>query len=78
MSASVVVVAAAATLLSLAQRALSTPARHVRRRTRESVVEFDGGVRWDRAELLQTWERPLRLLAWAMVALALGLISTHL
>ncbi|HSO49122.1 MAG TPA: hypothetical protein VLS86_01130 [Acidimicrobiia bacterium] len=77
-SVSVVVAAAAATLLSLAQRALSTPARFVRRRTRESVVEFDGEVRWDRAELLQTWERPLRLLAWAMVALALGLISTHL
>lgn len=77
-STSVVMAAAAATLLSLAQRALSTPARYVRRRTRESVVEFDGGVRWDRAELLHTWERPLRLLAWAMVALALGLISTHL
>jgi hypothetical protein len=41
-------------------------------------VEFDGAERWDRGELLQTWERPLRLLAWAMVALALGLISTHL
>jgi hypothetical protein len=77
-SVSLVVAAAAATLLSLAQRALSTPARFVRRRTRESVVEFDGEVRWDRAELLQTWERPLRLLAWAMVALAIGLISTHL
>jgi hypothetical protein len=78
LSASVVVAAAAATLLSLAQRALSTPARYVRRRTRDSVVEFDGAERWDRGELLQTWERPLRLLAWAMVALALGLISTHL
>lgn len=75
---SVIVVGAAATLLSLAQRRLSTAARFVRRRTRESAATFDGGRQWERAELLATWERPLRLLAWAMVALAVGLLIRHM
>jgi hypothetical protein len=74
----IVVVAGAATLLSLAQRALSTPARFVRRQTTEAVTRFDGDRVWDRAELLQTWERPLRLLTWTAVALATGLLLTHL
>jgi hypothetical protein len=74
---SVVVVGAAATLLSLAQRRLSTPARFVRRRTRESVAAFDGGRQWERAELLATWETPLRLLAWTMATLAVGLLVGH-
>lgn len=74
----VVVVAGAATLLSLAQRALSTPARFVRRHTGEAVALFDGDRRWDRSELLDTWEKPLRLLTWTTVALALGLLLTHL
>jgi hypothetical protein len=73
----VVVVAGVATLLSLAQRALSTPARFLRRRTREAMVSFDGDRQWDRAQLLQTWEKPLRLLTWTTVALAVGLILTH-
>lgn len=76
-SASAVVVAAVATLLSLAQRALSTPARFVRRRTEQSVVSFDGDREWERVELLQTWEKPLRLLTWTTVALAVGLLLTH-
>jgi hypothetical protein len=29
---------------------------------------------WDEAQVLATWEGPLRLLAWSMVALAAGLI----
>lgn len=74
----VLVVAGAATLLSLAQRALSTPARFVRRRTAEAVTRFDGDRQWDRGELLHTWEKPLRLLTWTALALALGLILTHL
>ena len=72
-----VIVAGAAALLSLAQRALSTPARFVRRRTNESMVDFDGDRQWGRAELLRTWEQPLRLLTWATVILAVGLLSTH-
>lgn len=74
---SVLIVAAAATLLSLAQRALSTPARFVRRRTEEARAEFDRDRQWDRAELLASWERPLRLLAWTSVALAVGLLAAH-
>jgi hypothetical protein len=77
-SLALVIVAGAAALLSLGQRALSTPARFVRRRTDESVVDFDGDRRWDRIELLATWEKPLRLLTWTIVTLAVGLLSTHL
>jgi hypothetical protein len=74
----VLVIAGAATLLSLAQRALSTPARFVRRRTIEAVTRFDGDREWDRAELLDTWEKPLRLLTWTTLGLAVGLLLTHL
>ena len=74
----VVIVAVAAVLLSLAQRALSSPARFVRRRTTESVVSFDDDRRWGRGELLKSWETPLRLLTWTTVAIAVGLLSTHL
>lgn len=77
-SLSVIVLAGAATLLSLVQRTLSTPARFVRRRTEQSVVSFDEGRQWGRAELLQTWESPLRLLGWTAVVLAAGLLLTHL
>jgi hypothetical protein len=77
-TAAVIGVAAAATLLSLAQRALSTPARFVRRRTTEAATRFDGGREWDRSELLVTWELPLRYLTWTTVALAVGLLLSHL
>ncbi len=73
----ILVVAAAATLLSLAQRALSTPARFVRRRTVEAMARFDDGE-WDRLDLLLTWEKPLRLLTWTTVTLAVGLLLGHL
>ncbi|HYJ23963.1 MAG TPA: hypothetical protein VE027_03080 [Acidimicrobiia bacterium] len=73
----VIVMAAMACLLSLAQRALSTPARFVRRRTGEAVTVFDGERSWDRGQLLQTWEKPLRLLTWTTVTLAIGLLLTH-
>lgn len=74
----VLIVAVAAVLLSLAQRALSTPARFVRRKTTESVASFDADRSWPREELLATWERPLRLLTWTTVAVAIGLLATHL
>lgn len=76
-SAAVIVVAVGASLLSLVQRTLSTPARFVRRRTEQSVVTFDRGRQWERAELLQTWEGPLRLLAWTVVVFAAGLLLSH-
>ncbi len=74
--------AAAAFALSAAQRALSTPARALRRRA--DVVE--GSVRWrgggaealDRAALLQPLERALQLMAWALVALAAALAVVRL
>jgi len=71
-------IAGAATLLSLAQRALSTPARFVRRRTRQASVQFDESRMWDRSQLLHTWERPLVLLTWTTVTLAIGGLLTHL
>lgn len=77
LSLAAVVVAAAAIVLSMAQQALSTPARHVRRRVTGATVEF-GDSRWDRSMLLATWERPLQLLAFAHVLLAIGLLLTHL
>jgi hypothetical protein len=77
-TAPVLVMAAMACLLSLAQRALSTPARFVRRKTVDAIVTFDGDRQWERRDLLLTWERPLRLLTWTIVALAAGLLLLHL
>jgi hypothetical protein len=78
MSLPLVIVALGAVLLSLAQRALSTPARFVRRSTTESIVSFDEHRTWQRGQLLATWEKPLRLLAWTTVAVAIGLLATHI
>lgn len=75
-----VAVAAAATLISMAQRTLSTPARYLRRNTEsaEMVLLQDGSEeRWSDARILATWERPLRLLAWAMVTLAVGMLVSR-
>lgn len=33
---------------------------------------------WTREEMLDAWERPLRLLGWAMTVLALALLARHL
>ena len=77
LSLAVAVVAAAATALSMSQRALSTPARHVRRKVTDATAKI-GEASWDRATLLATWERPLRLLALAHVLLAIGLLLTHI
>jgi hypothetical protein len=72
-----VAVAGAATLISMAQRTLSTPARYLRRNTEsaEMVLFRDNHEeRWNDERILTTWERPLRLLAWAMVTLAVGML----
>lgn len=76
-SLAALVVAAAASAFSMAQRMLSTPARHVRRDT-DAAVAVIGESDWERAELLATWEGPLRLLVVAHVLLALGLLVSHL
>jgi hypothetical protein len=77
LSVGAVLLAAAASLVTAAQRVLSTPARHVRRRVDRAELHLektDAVEIWDEAQVLATWERPLRLLAWSMVALAAGLI----
>jgi hypothetical protein len=72
-----VAVAAAATLISMVQRTLSTPARHVRRNTDQTEMILSRGTsaeKWDEEKILATWERPLRLLVWFMVTLAAGML----
>ena len=68
--------------LSRAQRALSTPARFVRRRVVDvqgSVLLSDGGTRaLDRAMLVQPVEQALRLLSWSVVLLAAALAVARL
>jgi len=71
-----------ATLLSAAQRVLSTPVRDTRRRvaTVQGTVELRDGTRTPvtRETLMGTQETALRLLAAASVALALALLAVHL
>ena len=76
-SLAALLVALIATLLSLAQRGLSKPARYLRRNALDAHVQVEGptGVeRWSREYLLATWERPLKLLAAATLTLAMGLL----
>ena len=77
----VAVAAVAAFWLSLGQRELSTPARMVRRRVDELSVRIrfkDGDVQeLGRAELVAPLERPLKVFAYAMVALATALVLAH-
>jgi hypothetical protein len=47
------------------------------RRRATGAMAVVGEERWDRARILDTWERPLRLLTLAQVLLALGLLLTH-
>ncbi len=65
-----------ATLLSLTQRSLSTNARFVRRTAVTVAVSIDDDA-WSREKLQDTWEWPLKLLAIAVVVLALGLLVIH-
>ncbi|MDP9495328.1 MAG: hypothetical protein M3P87_08815 [Actinomycetota bacterium] len=73
LSLAVILMAAATTVLSRAQRELSTPARRIRRT--DDPIEVSG---WSREELLSTWETALRLLSVAIPLLALGLLAGHL
>lgn len=73
--------AAVATLISTTQRLLSTPARFVRRNTEHAGATFDLGAQsehWSQDRLLDTWERPLKMLGWAVALLAIALLSLHL
>lgn len=76
----VVALAFAATLLSLAQRSLSTPARLVRRKTADATVHFESPSDvpdWGREALLSSWERPLKFLVGTVIALAASLLLTR-
>ena len=70
-AAGALAVAVAATLLSMAQRRLSTPARQLRRHS--PGVDADA-----RARALAPLEGALRALAWAHPLLALGLLAARL
>jgi len=77
-----VAAAASAFALSFGQRALSTPARSLRRRTRSvsgTVTLTDGSeVALDEAALLRPLERALRAFSWGVVGLAAGLLASRL
>jgi hypothetical protein len=80
LSAPAVLLAGFAAVISATQRSLSTPARYVRRRTEGASASFEpreDHEEWDRGRLLDTWERPLRLLGWSMTLLALALLARH-
>ena len=68
-----------ATLLSQAQRQLSSPARELRRKTNSvegSVQHLDGSVTAiDKDLMLEPLERALRSLCWAVVVLAVALAA---
>ena len=77
-----VIGAVAALGLSLAQRALSTPARALRRHTQHvdgTITMTDGSVRALQAPaLLRPLERALATLSWSVVALALALAAARI
>jgi hypothetical protein len=74
--------AAYATLLSLVQRVLSTPVRHLRRDVRRARAELElktGGIEeLDTAALIHAPETALRLLAAATITLAAALVLLRL
>ncbi len=78
LSVAALVTAAAAFFLSMGQRALSTPARTLRRRVSGVSVRitFRDGREWQlgRADLLAPIERALRFFVWATGAVALALV----
>ena len=82
LAAAAVLGAGFAFALSLAQRRLSTQARHLRRRVldvRGELRERDGSVTaLSRETLIAPAEAALRLLTWATVALALALVCARL
>jgi hypothetical protein len=70
--------ACAAFFMSMAQRSLSTSARHLRRRVASvegSIVDHDGtATPISRTSLLRPIEAALKSMAWGMVTLAVALI----
>jgi len=79
LSAGAIAAAAAGYALSFGQRALSTPARFLRRKTRSvsgTLTLSDGTeARLDEPALLRPLELALRAFSWGVVLLGLGLIA---
>jgi len=82
LGAAAVIAAAAAFFLSLGQRALSLPARTLRRRTQSvhgRIVYRDGAqAEVDRNLLLRPLESALRAVAWGLVTLAAAMVASRL
>ena len=82
LSIGALVAAAGAFALSFGQRALSTPARALRRRTRSvsGVVTLSDGsqVPLDEATLLRPLEQALRAFSWGVVTIAVALMTSRL
>ena len=81
-SSAAIAFAAAAALLAVAQRCLSSQARTVRRKVvslEGRAVFADGSARdLDRSFLLRPLERALRAMSWSVVLLAVGLVLGRL
>src|SRR5438093_937058 len=77
-----VAAAAAAYALAFGQRALSTPARQLRRKTRSvtgTLTRSDGSEQaLDEPALLHPLKSALRAFSWGVVLLGLGLVATKL
>ncbi|HKW73053.1 MAG TPA: hypothetical protein VJQ08_09535 [Candidatus Dormibacteraeota bacterium] len=82
LSLGAVAVAAAAYAMSYGQRALSTPARLLRRKTREvsgKLTLLDGSeTNLDEPYLLRPLELALKAFSWAVVMLAIGLAASRI
>jgi hypothetical protein len=82
LSIGALLIAGAAYALSYGQRALSTPARLVRRRVRivtGTMTLADGSeTELDQATILQPLELGLKAFSWGVVLLGLGLVATKL
>ena len=82
LSIGAVAVAGAAYALSFGQRALSTPARLLRRKTRQvsgTLTLLDGSeTTLDEPALLHPLELALKALSWGVVLLAIGLAAVRL
>jgi hypothetical protein len=66
-------------ILSTLASLLTTP-RFVRRKTSSGSALFhtadNHDIKWDRQKILSTWEKPLRLLSWSVILLAISLLVT--
>ncbi|MGH8889229.1 MAG: hypothetical protein ACRDV3_05630 [Acidothermaceae bacterium] len=77
-SVGAVIAAAAAIAITLAQRALSTPTRWLRRHVQEAHLAFtmDDGSQggFSSSDLMKPLENALKAITWGMVALAVALV----